>query len=104
MTTEELWAVCRGAAYGGLLSIIGVSGGDWAFMRYNAVISSLQEENQRSLLASAERERIRLTFALCLKRKTANPVQSGALGFKHTHHCVSIPGRTLRLHNAVSSC
>lgn len=70
VTTEELWAVrggvlgYRGKAYGGLLSITGVSGGDWACMRYNAVISSLQEEKQPSLLASAERERIRLTFAL----------------------------------------
>lgn len=32
-------------------------GGEWGCMRYNAVISSLQEENQWNLLASAERER-----------------------------------------------
>ena len=38
---------------------MGVLGGEWEYMRYNAVISSLQEENQWSLLASAERERER---------------------------------------------
>lgn len=39
---------------------MGVLGGEWEYMRYKAVISSLQEENQWSLLASAERERGRL--------------------------------------------
>lgn len=72
---------------------IGVLGGEWRYMRYNAVISSLQEENQWSLLASAERQSIGLTLplSLCLKRKTANPVQQGALGFQEHTHIIVFP-------------
>lgn len=77
----------------------GIFRGEWGYLRYNAVISSLQEGNQWSLLASAESEResehpsvslTPLSLVHCLKCKTANPVQPGALGFQEHVHRVAV--------------
>lgn len=87
--------LCRSSMLGVYVCVClgggGTFGGEWGYLRYNAVISSLQEGNQWSLLASAESEResehpsvslTLLSLVHCLKCKTANPVQPGALGFQ----------------------